>query len=203
MKQYKRIWLISFLVSLAVMSLVIFAFMIYMKENSAKPTATPSPSDNTEVNAQNTYIEPQDNVGAVSFTEDQMTELARKLFSLDGFINDLSLDFGEEGITISARIKDKEKLLESYPELVKFNTVLDMIEKKKMTVKGTVANSDGRAAIKIESVTVDGARIDGEVISPFVEDNEFSSLFDVEYENIEIAEGEVVFKNGVPDILKY
>ncbi len=47
-----------------------------------------------------------DNVGAVSFTEDQITELARNIFSLDGFLNNVSVELKSDSeIKVGAKIK--------------------------------------------------------------------------------------------------
>ena len=72
-----------------------------------------------------------------------------------------------------------------------------------MKITAMIDNDDGRASLTIESVTVGDTQIDGDIIAPFIESDDFSSLFDVEFESVELCEGEVVFKNGVPDILKY
>lgn len=65
------------------------------------------------------------NVGAVSFTEDQITELARNIFSLDGFLNNVSVELKSDGeIKVGAKIKDKSALLKQYPELEKYSLLL-------------------------------------------------------------------------------
>ena len=48
-----------------------------------------------------------------------------------------------------------------------------------------------------------GVPIDKGLISPFIEEDDFSELFSVEYDSVEVDDGLLVFKNGVPDILKY
>ena len=55
------------------------------------------------------------------------------------------------------------------------------------------------AAFEIESVTVAGVPIDKGLISPFIEEDDFSELFSVEYDSVEVDDGLLVFKNGVPD----
>ena len=202
MKGYRRLWFMSFIVTLAILSVSIFLFMNYMKDNSA--VDAPAKTENqTQVNTEFQYSEPQDNVGAVSFTEDQMTELARNLFSLDKFLNNISLKFDGGKIIISAAINDKDKLIEIYPELKKYSAILSSLEHENMKITAMIDNDDGRASLTIESVTVGDTQIDGDIIAPFIESDDFSSLFDVEFESVELCEGEVVFKNGVPDILKY
>ena len=45
--------------------------------------------------------------------------------------------------------------------------------------------------------------IDTDLISPFIEEDGISAFFDVEYSDIELTDGLVVFKNDIPDVLKY
>ena len=169
--------------------------------------ATPVKQNNTsqdiEKKQQTEYYEPQDNVGAISFTEDQITELVRKMFYVDGFINNLDITFEEGRITVSAKIKDKDKLIEFYPELKKYNSVLSAVQNKKLTATASLVEKEGRAAIKLDSVSVGKMNIDVDVISPFVETDGICDFFDVEYSDIELTDGMVVFKNDIPDVLKY
>lgn len=203
MKGYVKLWLVSFVMSFCALALSIAAFLFFIKQNSVDITPEPAAEQQPVVQTETVYVEPQDNVGAVSFTEDQMTELARKLFSLDGFLKDLTLEFEEGEIVFTAKIKDKDKLIEVYPELKKFSAVLSLVENKKISAVAVIENIGGRAALTLDSVTVGGMPIDADAVSPFIEMDGLSELFDVEYRNIELTDGSVIFKNGVPKILEY
>ncbi len=203
MKNNKKLWLLSFLLSLGAFAVSIMAFMLYMNDNMAAPRQPETKPEKTTQNQKIDYYEPQDNVGAISFTEDQITELVRKMFYVDGFVNDLDIGFDEQKITVSAKIKDKDKLIEFYPELKKYSAVLSAVQNKKLTATAALTENDGRAAIKLESVSIGNTSIDADIISPFVETDGISAFFDVEYSDIELTDGMVVFKNDIPDVLKY
>ncbi len=202
MKGYKGLWLLSFTVSLVAIATSVFVFLSFMKPQNPINSDTVE-NEKTESNIKEEYYEPQDNVGAVMFTEDQITELARNIFSYDEFLNDVTVELDENKISISAKISDAKRLVKTYPELEKYKAVISTLENKTISVDGTVKNSDGRAQLGVDSVSVGGIAIDGAIISPFIENDDFSELFDVEFENIELTKDAVVFKNGVPDILKY
>ncbi len=204
MKNNKSLWFLSFVLTLAVLTLSMSVFLLYLRVDSIGDTPElPQQAEEQKNKEPTEYTEPQDNVGAVSFTEDQMTELARKMFFIDGFLNDVDIDFDDKAITVSAKIKDKEKLVECYPELSKFKAVLTAVENKKITATALLTQKDGRAAIKLDKVTVGKMNIDTDLISPFIEEDGISAFFDVEYSDIELTDGLVVFKNDIPDVLKY
>ena len=197
------IWFLSFITSLAAISVAIIVFLMFIKQQNTETVADEKEQMSVENLPEEEYYEPQDNVGAVCFTEDQITELARNIFSYDDYLNDVNVELEENKISISAKISDSDNLIKTYPELVKYKSVIESLEDKKLSVEGTVKNSDGRATIGIDSVSVGNMEIDGAIISPFIENDDFAELFDVEFENIELTKDAVVFKNGVPDILKY
>jgi hypothetical protein len=203
MKNNKKLWLLSFLLSLCAFAVSITACMMYMSENMATPDLPETKTEKQTQPPKIDYYEPQDNVGAISFTEDQITELVRKMFYVDGFVNDLDISFDEQKITVCAKIKDKDKLIEFYPELKKYSAVLSAVQNKRLTATAVLTENDGRAAIKLENVSVGNTTVDADIISPFVETDGICSFFDVEYSDIEITDGMVVFKNDIPDVLKY
>lgn len=197
------IWFMSFITSLAAITVAVIVFLMFIKHENVQPTEDKKQQEKVENTVDEEYYEPQDNVGAVMFTEDQITELARNIFSYDDYLKDVSVEIEENKISISAKISDADKLIGTYPELKKYESIISSLEDKELTIEGAVKNTDGRAKIGIDSVSVGGVSIDGAIISPFIENDDFSELFDVEFENIELTKDAVVFKNGVPDILKY
>ncbi len=203
MKGYRMIWFLSFITSLAAITIAVIVFLMFIRQDNAEITENKKQENDVENIIDEEYYEPQDNVGAVTFTEDQITELARNIFSYDDYLKDVNIELEENKISISAKISDADNLIETYPELKKYKSVIESLEDKKLSVDGTVKNKDGRASIGIDSVSVGNTAIDGAIISPFIENDDFSELFDVEFENIELTKDAVVFKNGVPDILKY
>ncbi len=203
MKSNKALWFLSFLISLTAMGLSIFVFLSFMKKQQISDISAEEPFQKDEEIIEENYYQPQDNVGAVTFTEDQITEIARNIFSCDDFLNDVDVELERDKIGITAKIKDVEKLIETYPELEKYKSVITPLQNKKISVEGAVKNEKGNAAISIKSVTVGNMEIDGAILSPFIEQDDFSRLFDVDFNNIELTKDAVVFKNGVPDILKY
>ena len=207
MKQYTKSWMTAFTISLLVCACFVLAFLLYLNSQKSVNDEEPAPSEREISEQEQTpeeFVDIQDNVGAVSFTEDQLTELARNIFSLDGFLNNVSVELSADGdITVGAKIKDKDALIEKYPELEKYSVLLSAVENRNIEVKGGLEDRDGMAAFEISSVTVSGVPIDKSMISPFLEDDDFSELFNVDYDSIEVDDGLLVFKNGVPDILKY
>ncbi len=203
MKSNKVLWFLSFIISLVSIGLSVFIFLNFInnQQTAEKTDKNQDKEDNQSI--EQDYYQPQDNVGAVTFTEDQITEIARNMFSYDDFLKDVSIDFEENKIIITAKIKDSKKLIKAYPELEKYSVVIKQLEDKTISVNAIIKNIDGKAEIGINSVVVDGVEIDGEIISPFIEEDDFSKLFEVDFENIQLTKDTVVFKNGVPDILKY
>jgi hypothetical protein len=205
-KQYTKNWMMAFTISLLVCACFVLAFMLYLNSQGggAEEQPAPSRSEADEQSAKEEFTDIPDNVGAVSFTEDQITELARNIFSLDGFLNNVSVELKSDGeIKVGAKIKDKSALLKQYPELEKYSLLLSAVEHRNIEVTGGLSDNGGMAAFEIESVTVAGVPIDKGLISPFIEEDDFSELFSVEYDSVEVDDGLLVFKNGVPDILKY
>ncbi len=206
MRQYTKNWMMAFTISMLVCISFILAFMLYFNLNSAQDQqSAPSEQEPDESkNEQQEFTDIDDNVGAVSFTEDQITELARNIFSLDGFLNNVSVELlAEDDIKVEAKIKDKEALLEHYPELEKYSILLSAVENRNIEVTGGLEDNDGLATFKIDTVKVSGMTIDKSIISPFFEQDDFSKLFNVDYDSVEIDDGMLVFKSGVPDILQY
>ena len=232
MKQYAKNWITAFTISLLVCISLVLAFILYLNLSGKDGDGKNEPDKNNVTALENTpseFTDVEDNVGAVSFTEDQITELARKIFFLDGFLSNVSVDLNADGsigvqarikdkdadtsvgvqinadgsIGVQARIKDKDALIKQYPELEKYGVLLSAMENRKIEVSGGLEDRDGSAAFVVESVKVAGLPIDKAIISPFLEEDDFSELFSVDYDSIEIDDGIVVFKNGVPDLLQY
>lgn len=207
LKQYAKNWITAFTISLLVCISLVLAFILYLNLSGKDGDGKNEPDKNNVTALENTpseFTDVEDNVGAVSFTEDQITELARKIFFLDGFLSNVSVDLNADGsIGVQARIKDKDALIKQYPELEKYGVLLSAVENRKIEVSGGLEDRDGSAAFVVESVKVAGLPIDKAIISPFLEEDDFSELFSVDYDSIEIDDGIVVFKNGVPDLLQY
>lgn len=207
LKQYAKNWITAFTISLLVCISLVLAFILYLNLSGKDGDGKNEPDKNNVTARENTpseFTDVQDNVGAVSFTEDQITELARKIFFLDGFLSNVSVDLNADGsIGVQARIKDKDALTKQYPELEKYGVLLSAVENRRIEVSGGLEDRDGSAAFVVESVKVSGLPIDKAIISPFLEEDDFSELFSVDYDSIEIDDGIVVFKNGVPDLLQY
>jgi len=199
----KVIWFLSFLISLASMALSLYVFMNFIGIQTAENVLPDKQTDKIQPRPEAVYVEPQDNVGAVSFTEDQITELARNIFSYDDFLGDVNVDIDKDKLDISAKIKDTDKLIESYPELEKYKSVITPIENKTIKIESTLENIDGSAVLHINSVKVGALNVDGAILSPFIEHGDFSGLFDVDFDDVTLSKDTVVFWNGVPDILKY
>ena len=207
MKKYTKTWILSFVTSIAVFSVLIFAFAVFMNYDKKDRTdVSPQTQETPQSDTPDTeeYTDYNDNVGAVSFTEDQITELARNIFYLDGYLNNVKVEFDKTGeIRMGARIKDKQKLVDSYPELEKYSALLGVVENQNISISAQVVEDDGMAKFSITDVNVGGLPIDKGLLEPFIEEDEFSKLFNVSYDSIEIDDGMVVFKQGVPDILDY
>lgn len=207
LKQYAKNWITAFTISLLVCISLVLAFILYLNLSGKDGDGKNEPDKNNVTALENTpseFTDVEDNVGAVSFTEDQITELARKIFFLDGFLSNVSVDLNADGsIGVQARIKDKDALIKQYPELEKYGVLLSAVENRRIEVSGGLEDRDGSAAFVVESVKVAGLPIDKAIISPFLEEDDFSELFSVDYDSIEIDDGIVVFKNGVPDLLQY
>ena len=207
LKQYAKNWITAFTISLLVCISLVLAFILYLNLSGKDRDGKSEPDKNNVTARENTpseFTDVQDNVGAVSFTEDQITELARKIFFLDGFLSNVSVDLNADGsIGVQAKIKDKDALTKQYPELEKYGVLLSAVENRRIEVSGGLEDRDGSAAFVVESVKVAGLPIDKAIISPFLEEDDFSELFSVDYDSIEIDDGIVVFKNGVPDLLQY
>ena len=157
MRQYTKNWMMAFTISMLVCISFILAFMLYFNLNSAQDQqSAPSEQEPDESkNEQQEFTDIDDNVGAVSFTEDQITELARNIFSLDGFLNNVSVELlAEDDIKVEAKIKDKEALLEHYPELEKYSILLSAVENRNIEVTGGLEDNDGLATFKIDTVKV-------------------------------------------------
>lgn len=206
MKKYRKNWLISFSASFMVFTALLFAFLAFMNYDNQKHVekAEPQSTEQPEQTQETEYVNYDDNVGAVSFTEDQITELARNIFYLDDYLSNVKVEFEETGtINVSAKIKDKERLVSEYPELEKYSTLLSIVENQKISMTGEITDNEGMAQLNIVDVKVAGIPIDKGLLEPFIEQDEFSELFNVEYDSIEFEEGTVVFKQGLPDILNY
>lgn len=205
MRQYTKNWISAFTISVLVCICFILAFMLYFNMNTSEKEQPER--DNQELNESERnqqFVDIDDNVGAVSFTEDQITELARNIFSLDGFLNNVSVELEtQENIKVNAKIKDKEALIEHYPELEKYSVILSAVENREIEITGGLENNDGLAAFAVDSVKVSGMPIDKNIISPFIEQDDFSQLFNVDYDSIEVDSGMLVFKDGLPAILQY
>ncbi len=74
--------------------------------------------------------------------------------------------------------------------------MLSAVENRNIEVIGGLSDNGGMAAFEIESVSVSGVPIDKGLISPFIEEDDFSELFSVEYDSVEVDDGLLVFKNG-------
>ncbi len=206
MKQYRKKWISAFFITVLTIACLIMGFMLYMKEVTYKPQTSESPkhTEQKESKLPDDYVNYQDNVGGVSFTEDQITELVRNIYYLDGFINNLSVDFEDDNsVKVVGKIKDIDILCDMYPELSAYYSLLKMIEDKNITFSGKFVNNNGLADFEILSASVGDFQIDKNILVPFIEEGAFAQLFNVEYDSMEIFNDSVIFKEGVPDILSY
>lgn len=204
MKTYTKRWIFAFTISFLVCSFLVMAFMLFMGAHGAEKSDKAPAASEGEQTEDIGFSDIEDNVGGVSFTEDQITEIARGVFGLDSFLHELSVSLSKSGeIDVGARINDSEKLLESYPELSRFSALLDVVENRSISVSGELENVDGRAAFRIVSASVSGVPIDKGLISPFLEDDEFSELFSVDYDSVDIRDGRIVFSGQLPEMLQY
>ena len=206
MKRYTKNWLLSFVVTLLLCTCAILLFLLFMKNDSP----TPEPQNNIQqITDQQPiipepYVNIQDNVGGVSFTEDQITELVRNIYSLDGFLTNLKVDFTDAGdISIRLKIKDANKLVSEYPELSGLSPVIKAIENQNISVDGSLSDSNGYACFEIKKATIGNISVNKTVLSPFLEQGDFSAIFDVDFDSVEITDDMLVFKNGLPAILQY
>lgn len=202
MKGYRKIWLLSFCLSVLVLTCLILAFLLFMKSNTNNIVAEPEEYDETPDKSQSEFINPDDNVGAVTFTEDRLTEIARNIYSLDDYLNNISVKLQSGGnVILSAKIKDTEKLCENFPELKKYSSVLSVIENQNITVGCELVDVNGMASLSVEDISVAGFDIDKSLVTPFVEKTDFAKIFNVRYDSVDIEDGLLVFNSGVPSIL--
>ncbi len=203
MKQYKKTWILSFCLSLLTFGCLAFAFLFFINKNAVQDKAPLQNEQTEDIPPHTEYINPDDNVGSITFTEDRITELARNIYFLDGYLNDINIDLNNDEIIMSAKIKDVDKLCDAFPELKRYKAVLSVIENKDITVGCELINNEGVASLGVTDISIAGVNIDTSIISPFIEDTDFASLFSVDYDSIKVEDGVLVFKNGVPDILDY
>lgn len=206
MKQYTKKWLSAFSITVVLITCAVLLFLLLTRKEEVVVTPDSSYSSQGETTAPDSenYVNIEDNVGAVSFTEDQITELARNIFSLDGFLTNLKVELEDGGdISVRAKIKDAKKLVETYPELASFSSLLSVIEGKDISVSGSLSDNGGYAQFDVTSAKVAGITLNKALLSPFLEEGDFSALFDVEYDCVEIMSDRLVFKNGLPEILQY
>lgn len=206
LKNNKKNWLISFTLTFFILTSALLGFVLYAINNPPEQSFS-EPQKTVETREQalpDDYINYSDNVGGVSFTEDQITELVRNIYSLDGFVTGLKVDFEQEDkMTLKGKIKDVDKLCELYPELEAYKSILKPIENKQMTIKGELVENDGMADFDVSKVTVGKLMLDKNLILPFLQDGGFADLFDVDFSSIEILEDSVVFKESLPAVLQY
>ena len=70
-------------------------------------------------------------MGAVSFTEDQITELVRNIYFSDGIMNGIKIELlNDNTIVFMGKIKDINKLCEFYTEIEFYQPVFKNIENK-------------------------------------------------------------------------
>ena len=81
-KQYTKKLMMAFTISLLVCACFVLAFMLYLNSQGGTAEEQPAPSQKETDDKSGTeeFTDVPDNVGAVSFTEDQITELARNIF---------------------------------------------------------------------------------------------------------------------------
>lgn len=202
MKQYRKNWLLSFSLSVMSLTCLILGFMLFMQKDGKDKTALPETNHSEPIEEMEPFVNPDDNVGAVTLTEDRLTELARNMYFLDGYLNNINVSLEESGvIMLSARVKDTDKLCAAFPELDKYKILLSSIENREISVSCEIVNDNGRASISVTDITIDGVEFDGSIITPFVEQADFASVFDVEYGTVSVSDGVLTFSDGVPDIL--
>lgn len=202
MKQYRKNWLLSFSLSVMSLTCLVLGFMLFMQKGEKEDTARPETNHSEPVKETEPFVNPDDNVGAVTLTEDRLTELARNMYFLDGYLNNINVGLEENGmITLSAKVKDTDKLCAAFPELDRYRLILSAIENRELSVCCEIVDDDGRAGLAVTDITVDGVEFDGSIITPLVEEADFASVFDVEYGTVAVSDGVLTFLNGVPDIL--
>lgn len=197
MKKYTKNWLLAFTVTVLVCVSLTLALLLYMRPASAKTPAAPAKEQPQKPAP---FVDIEDNVGAVSLTEDEVTELARSAFSDEGFLTDVAVELEDDGVALSARIKNKDALVSRYPELEKYSLLLSALEGRKITVTGGLAERDGLAAFEISEVTVAGLPVDKRLLSPFIEDDGFADFFGVPFDSVELKKGRLVFYGDLPEI---
>lgn len=199
----KKTAILSFVFSLAVIGVSAYMFVTVLNNKLPKTETKSTTKTPIQQTAETEYYQPNDNVGAVTFTEDQLTELARKIFFADDYFKDFKIELESEKIIMSGKISNKQNLIKAFPKLKKYDAVLGAVVGKTLSFDGSIQNNNGRAALKVDTVSVAGLEVDPGIVSPFIENGDFAKLFDTEYDNIEITHGSVIFKNGVPEILEY
>lgn len=199
----KKIMVVSFVISLCLIGASAFMFVTVLNRKIPKAEQKKQTQTQIQKTTETEYYQPNDNVGAVSFTEDQLTELARKIFFEGDYLKDFKIELDEGIINMSAKISNKQNLLKAHSKLKKYETIISSIVDKQMSLTATLKNQDGRAALKVSSVNLAGIELDPEIVSPFIEKGDLPKLFDTEYNNVEITHGSIIFKNGVPKILEY
>lgn len=206
MKQYTKNWLTAFTISMLLFAVMILAFLLWALPDKSDKEEIATKQSETEKDKYNAddYFDPADNVGAVSFTEDMITELARNMYSSDAYLSRLTVDFDKTGeVIIEGRISDADNLIEAYPELSSLKPLITAIENEPIKVTCAVTDDNGMARISVKSASVAGLTLSEQIIKPIVEMSDFSHIFDVEYESIEITDDMLIFHNGVPAILQY
>lgn len=204
MRKTTKHWMLAFTVSILVCVCGILGLLLYLQAQTPQVTAEETPAPVRRETDAVSFEDVQDNVGAVTFTEDQITEIARNVFSLDGFLQHVGVRLQDDGkIILSANIKDKEALIEEYPELAPYELLLGALEQKKITVNGALEEERGLATFRVSDVTVAGVPIDRNLIRPLLEEADFAELFRVDYDSVEVRDGMLVFSDGVPAILQY
>ena len=199
----KKVMVVSFVVSLCLIGVSAFMFVTVLNNKIPKTEAKKQTETQKQQPEQTEYYQPNDNVGAVTFTEDQITELARKMFFEGDYLKDFKMELDEGVINMSAKISDKQNLLKAQPKLKKYETIISSIVNKPMSLTASLYNKQGRAALRVNTVSLAGLELDPEIVSPFIEKGDLPKLFDTEYHNVEITHGSIIFKNGVPKILEY
>ena len=206
MKKYTKNWLSGFTITL--LSIVCFVLTVMLYSDNKKLHSQNIIYDDNNQSATNKtpedYKNFEDNVGAVSFTEDQITELVRNIYFSDGIMNGIKIELlNDNTIVFMGKIKDINKLCEFYPELEFYQPVLKNIENKQITVKGSLVDNNGMADFEIDTATVGDIKIDKLILKPFVEQGEFAKLFNVQYSSIVIRDGFVIFNDQLPEVLRY
>lgn len=205
MKQYTKNWLTAFTISTLVCTVMVLAFLLWaLPEKTDEEISRKQSEIENEPYDASRYTNPADNVGAVSFTEDMITELARNMYSSDGYLTRLHVDFEKTGdILIEGRISSADNLIEAYPELTALKPLALAVENKSIKINCKIEDDNGTAKISVKSADVAGVKLSEQIIKPIVEMSDFSQIFDVNFESIEITDDMLIFYDGVPTILQY